>query len=89
MRPAAHQDNRLPQEGAAHVKLLAEMFSVGPGNKDHHPALRCATGVFVPLITLVLLGRLDLAIFASFGALAPGGAPALFFFSFGSLVAIL
>lgn len=68
MPPAAHQDNRLPQEGAAHVKLLAEMFSIGPGNKDHHPALRCATGVFVPLITLVLLGRLDLAIFASFGA---------------------
>jgi len=68
VRPAAHQDNRLPQEGAAHVKLLAEMFSIGPGNKDHHPALRCATGVFVPLITLVLLGRLDLAIFASFGA---------------------
>jgi hypothetical protein len=50
------------------VKLLAEMFSIGPGNKDHHPALRCAVGVFVPLLTLVLLGRLDLAIFASFGA---------------------
>jgi hypothetical protein len=44
------------------------MFSIAPGNKDHHPALRCAVGVFVPLITLVLLGRLDLAIFASFGA---------------------
>jgi hypothetical protein len=50
------------------VKFLAEMFSITPGNKDHHPALRCAVGVFVPLITLVLLGRLDLAIFASFGA---------------------
>jgi hypothetical protein len=50
------------------LKLLAEMFSIGPGNKDHHPALRCAVGVFVPLLTLVLLGRLDLAIFASFGA---------------------
>jgi hypothetical protein len=48
--------------------MLAEMFSIAPGNKDHHPALRCATGVFVPLLTLVLLGRLDLAIFASFGA---------------------
>lgn len=44
------------------------MFSIAPGNKDHDPALRCAVGVFVPLITLVLLGRLDLAIFASFGA---------------------
>jgi hypothetical protein len=50
------------------VKLLAEMFSIGPGNKDHHPAIRCAVGVFVPLLILVLLGRLDLAIFASFGA---------------------
>jgi hypothetical protein len=50
------------------VKLLAEMFSMAPANKDHHPALRCAVGVFVPLLTLVLLGRLDLAIFASFGA---------------------
>ena len=44
------------------------MFSIAPGNKDHHPAIRCAVGVFVPLFTLVLLGRLDLAIFASFGA---------------------
>lgn len=44
------------------------MFSIAPGNKDHHPALRCAVGVFLPLITLVLLDRLDLAIFASFGA---------------------
>jgi hypothetical protein len=50
------------------LKLLAEMFTIGPGNKDHHPALRCAVGVFVPLLTLVFLGRLDLAIFASFGA---------------------
>lgn len=48
--------------------MLAEMFSMAPANKDHHPALRCAVGVFVPLFTLVLLGRLDLAIFASFGA---------------------
>lgn len=50
------------------MKMLAEMFSMAPANLDHHPALRCAVGVFVPLFTLVLLGRLDLAIFASFGA---------------------
>ena len=48
--------------------LLAEMFTMAPANKDHQVAIRCAVGVFVPLITLVLLGRLDLAIFASFGA---------------------
>ena len=50
--------------------MLSEMFTMGPGNKDHHVALRCAVGVFVPLITLVFLDRLDLAIFASFGAFA-------------------
>ncbi|CAH0286329.1 hypothetical protein SRABI83_04073 [Arthrobacter sp. Bi83] len=50
------------------MKLLAEMFTVAPANKDHRVAIRCAVGVFVPLITLVLLDRLDLAIFASFGA---------------------
>jgi Fusaric acid resistance protein-like len=53
---------------AENVKAVAEMFTMAPGNKDHHPALRCAVGVFVPLITLVLIGRLDLAVFASFGA---------------------
>ncbi|WP_445155816.1 FUSC family protein [Arthrobacter sp. Hor0625] len=52
------------------MKLLAEMLTMAPANKDHQAALRCAVGVFVPLITLVLLGRLDLAIFASFGAFA-------------------
>lgn len=50
------------------MKLLAEMFTMAPGNKDHQVAIRCAVGVFVPLITLVLLDRLDLAIFATFGA---------------------
>jgi uncharacterized membrane protein YccC len=50
------------------VKMLSEMFTMAPGNKDHQAALRCAVSVFVPLITLVLLDRLDLAIFASFGA---------------------
>jgi hypothetical protein len=50
------------------VKLFAEMFTIAPGNKDHHVAIRCAVGVFVPLIILVLIDRTDLAIFASFGA---------------------
>ena len=50
--------------------MFAEMFTMAPANKDHQVALRCAVGVFVPLITLVLLDRLDLAIFASFGAFA-------------------
>ena len=50
--------------------MLAEMFTIAPGNKDHQVAIRCAVGVCVPLITLVFLDRLDLAIFASFGAFA-------------------
>ncbi|WP_226760178.1 FUSC family protein [Arthrobacter sp. SO3] len=50
------------------MKMLAELFTMAPGNKDHQVATRCAIGVFVPLITLVLLDRLDLAVFASFGA---------------------
>ncbi|WP_284982655.1 FUSC family protein [Arthrobacter sp. efr-133-TYG-118] len=52
------------------MNALAEMFRIGPGNKDHHPAVRCAVGVFLPLITLVLFGRLDLVVFASFAAFA-------------------
>ncbi|MET1064327.1 MAG: FUSC family protein [Arthrobacter sp.] len=50
------------------MKMLADMFTLGPTTKDHQVAIRCAVGVFVPLITLVLLDRLDLAIFASFAA---------------------
>jgi len=50
--------------------MLSEMFTMAPGDRDHQVAIRCAVGVFVPLITLVFLDRLDLAIFASFGAFA-------------------
>ncbi|MDQ0260266.1 hypothetical protein J2W20_002170 [Sinomonas atrocyanea] len=46
------------------------LFSIGPARKDHQAAIRVAAGLFIPLITLVVLGRLDLAIFASFGAFA-------------------
>jgi hypothetical protein len=48
--------------------MLSGMFTMGPGKNDHQVALRCAAGVFVPLATLLLLDRLDLAVFASFGA---------------------
>ncbi|ASN54114.1 FUSC family protein [Sinomonas sp. R1AF57] len=41
---------------------------MGPLRNDHQVAVRCAVGVFVPLMTLVAVNRLDLAIFASFGA---------------------
>lgn len=44
------------------------MFTIGPGNRDHHVASRVAVGVFVPLMLLLAMHRLDLAIFASFAA---------------------
>jgi hypothetical protein len=65
------RSHRLQERPAPNVKVIAEMFTLAPGNKDHQVAIRCAVGVFAPLITLVLLDRLDLAIFASFGA-SPG-----------------
>lgn len=46
------------------------LFSIGPLKNDHQVAIRVAAGLFIPLITLVVAGRLDLAIFASFGAFA-------------------
>lgn len=65
VHPSSAADRRAP-----FADFFSMFFTMGPANKDHHPALRCAVGVFVPLITLVLLQRLDLAIFASFGAFA-------------------
>lgn len=44
------------------------MFSIGPGKNDPAAALRVAAGLFLPLATVALLGRLDLAIFANFAA---------------------
>ncbi|QCB99001.1 FUSC family protein [Arthrobacter sp. PAMC25564] len=45
-----------------------EIFRLTPARNDHHPAIRTAVGVGVPLLVLVLAGRIDLTIFASFGA---------------------
>ncbi len=47
---------------------IRDFFSLPPSNKDHHPALRCAIGVGIPLLTLLAIGRTDLAIFAVIGA---------------------
>jgi hypothetical protein len=47
---------------------LRDMFRIGPAHNDHHVAVRCGLGVGVPLLLLLVLGRIDLAIFASFGA---------------------
>lgn len=52
-------------EAPLHVRNL---FSMGPAQPDPWVALRCAFGVFVPLIALIQLERLDLAVFAVFAA---------------------
>lgn len=44
------------------------MFRIAPSHKDHYVAIRCAIGVGLPLLLLLFLGRIDLAIFATFGA---------------------
>ncbi|NUP74952.1 MAG: FUSC family protein [Sinomonas sp.] len=50
-------------------RFLGELLlGIGPAKNDHHAAIRAAAGVFLPLLTLTLLNRLDLAIFASFAA---------------------
>ena len=44
------------------------MFRIGPAHKDHEVAIRCAVGVGLPLAVLLVCGRIDLAIFATFGS---------------------
>ena len=43
-------------------------WRLGPPARDHLPAARIAAGVAAPLLTLLWLGRLDLAVFATFAA---------------------
>ncbi|BBE21585.1 FUSC family protein [Arthrobacter sp. MN05-02] len=52
------------------MPLFRDLVSIAPSADDHHPALRCAASVGIPLFLVVVLGRLDLAIFATFGAFA-------------------
>lgn len=47
---------------------FSPLFHMGPAKRDHIPAFRTALGVAIPMFTLLTLGRLDLAIYASFGA---------------------
>ncbi|GAB3553831.1 FUSC family protein [Arthrobacter tumbae] len=50
------------------MNAVTAFFRVGPSQNDHLPALRVALGVAVPLVVLLLLNRIDLAVFAVFGA---------------------
>ena len=47
---------------------LRNLFTLGKAAADHGIAIRCALGVFLPMVALLVLGRLDLTVFAVFAA---------------------
>jgi uncharacterized membrane protein YccC len=47
---------------------VQEFFRIPPGERDHIPAFRIALGVAIPLLVLLGIDRLDLAVYAAFGA---------------------
>lgn len=47
---------------------LREMFTLAPAFNDHRVGIRCGIGIGLPLAVLLVIGRIDLAIFAAFGA---------------------
>lgn len=51
-------------------RVWTGLVAVGPRAGDHRVALRAAVSVGVPLLTVWALGRLDLSVYASFGAFA-------------------
>ncbi|MGG1909496.1 hypothetical protein AB1285_21160 [Microbacterium sp. NRRL B-14842] len=51
-------------------RVWTGVLRVGPHRGDHRVALRAAVSVAVPLVVLWAVGRLDLSIYASFGAFA-------------------
>lgn len=51
-------------------RVWTGLVAVGPRAGDHRVALRAAVSVGVPLLTVWSLGRLDLSVYASFGAFA-------------------
>lgn len=48
---------------------FSPLFQMGPARRDHIPAFRVALGVAIAMFTMLALGRLNLAIYANFGAL--------------------
>jgi len=51
-------------------RVWTGVIRVGPRQGDHRVALRAVVSVGVPLLVLLLIGRLDLSVYASFGAFA-------------------
>ncbi len=58
----------IPTEAKAHVGSSARtLVTLGEARGEFVPAVRISFSVAVPLVILLLLGRLDLSLFASFG----------------------
>lgn len=55
-------------EQSALGKSFKSLITLGPAGQDHWIALRTGIGIFVPLILLVAIDRLDLMVFVVFGA---------------------
>ncbi|GEB44986.1 FUSC family protein [Microbacterium testaceum] len=51
-------------------RVWTGVIRVGPHRGDHRVALRAVLSIGVPLLVLLALGRLDLSVYASFGAFA-------------------
>lgn len=51
-------------------RVWTGVIRIGPHRGDHRVAVRAALSVGVPLAVLLALGRLDLSVYASFGAFA-------------------
>ncbi|XQN48259.1 FUSC family protein, partial [Glutamicibacter creatinolyticus] len=47
---------------------LKSLVTLGPARNDHWIGLRTALGIFLPLLVLMLVDRLDLMVFVVFGA---------------------
>ncbi|WP_026534846.1 FUSC family protein [Arthrobacter sp. H14] len=52
------------------MKHLRNFFTMAPSQRDHYPAARIALGVALPLLVVLAMGRIDLTIYAAFGAFA-------------------
>lgn len=50
------------------MKSINHLFHMAPSTNDHHPAIRCALGIGIPLVVLTALGHENLVIYAMLGA---------------------
>ena len=51
-------------------RVWTGVIRIGPHRGDHRVAARAALSVGIPLLVLLVIGRLDLSVYASFGAFA-------------------